>query len=52
MIKAGKRGGGGGRGRTKYLGSGLVKKLGMVREGKILVKRLVMGATVKRVGGP
>ena len=40
-CKAGERGGG-----AKYLGPGLV------REPEILVKCLVMGATVKMVGGP
>ena len=38
----GEQGGGG----AKYLGPGLVRGRG------ILVKRLVMGATVKKVGGP
>ena len=42
--KAGEREGAG-RG-AKYLGPGLVRG-----EGEILVKRLVMGATVNRVGG-
>ena len=37
--------GGGARG-AKYLGPGLV------RGPEVLVKRLVIGATVKRVGGP
>ena len=37
---------GGGRQGAKYLGPGLVS------EHKIVVKRLVMGATVKMVGGP
>ena len=36
----------GGQGGAKYLGPGLVGG------GKILVKRLVMGVTVKRVGEP
>ena len=37
---------GGGRGGAKYLGPGLVGGT------EILVKRLVMGATVKMVGAP
>ena len=40
------RGGGGAGGGAKYLGPGLV------RGPEILVKCLVMGATVKMVGGP
>ena len=40
--EAGERGGG----RAKYLEPGLV------RGAEILIKRLVMGATVKRVEGP
>ena len=40
-IKAGERGGGG----AKYLGPGLVRGL------EILVKCLVMGATIERVWG-
>ena len=39
-------GGGGGAGGAKYLEPGLV------RGPEILMKRLVMGATVKRVEGP
>ena len=37
---------GGGQGGAKYLGPGLVSRT------EILVKRLVMGATLKVVGGP
>ena len=43
LPKAGEKGGGGGD--AKYLGPGLVGG------GQILVKRLVIGATVKRTGG-
>ena len=36
-----------GGGRAKYLGPGQVRE-----GGKILIKHLVMGATIKRVGHP